>query len=114
MENPGWYTQCTPHQAEIAQGRLESLLNFQTWVIDITGLPMSHASLLDEGTPATEAMTMCNNIQKNKKKTFIIVSNCHLQTIDICKTIADGFDLKAITSDLKDFDYSSGEEDGSG
>ncbi|CAH1450567.1 unnamed protein product [Lactuca virosa] len=114
MENPGWYTQYTPYQDEIAQGRLESLLNFQTMVTNLTGLPMSNASLLDEGTAAAEAMTMCNNIQKNKKKTFIIASNCHPQMTDICKTIADGFDLKVVTSDLKDFDYSFGEEDGSG
>ncbi|CAH1415097.1 unnamed protein product [Lactuca virosa] len=109
MENPGWYTQYTPYQAEIAQGRLESLLNFQTMITDLTGLPMSNASLLDEGTAAAEAMAMCNNIQKGKKKTFIIASNCHPQTIDICKTRADGFDLKVVTSDLKDFDYSSGD-----
>ncbi|CAI9274945.1 unnamed protein product [Lactuca saligna] len=109
MENPGWYTQYTPYQAEIAQGRLESLLNFQTMITDLTGLPMSNASLLDEGTAAAEAMAMCNNIQKGKKKTFIIASNCHPQTIEICKTRADGFDLKVITSDLKDFDYSSGD-----
>ncbi|XP_071693810.1 glycine dehydrogenase (decarboxylating) A, mitochondrial-like [Rutidosis leptorrhynchoides] len=109
MENPGWYTQYTPYQAEIAQGRLESLLNFQTMVTDLTGLPMSNASLLDEGTAAAEAMAMCNNIFKGKKKTFIIASNCHPQTIDICKTRADGFDLKVVTADLKDFDYSSGD-----
>ncbi|GFZ16672.1 glycine decarboxylase P-protein 1 [Actinidia rufa] len=105
MENPGWYTQYTPYQAEIAQGRLESLLNYQTMISDLTGLPMSNASLLDEGTAAAEAMAMCNNIQKGKKKTFIIASNCHPQTIDVCKTRADGFDLKVVVSDLKDFDY---------
>ncbi|ONK59298.1 uncharacterized protein A4U43_C08F5010 [Asparagus officinalis] len=107
MENPGWYTQYTPYQAEIAQGRLESLLNFQTMITDLTALPMSNASLLDEGTAAAEAMAMCNNIQKGKKKTFVIASNCHPQTIDICKTRADGFDLKVVVADLKDFDYSS-------
>ncbi|KAK9065563.1 hypothetical protein SSX86_014964 [Deinandra increscens subsp. villosa] len=109
MENPGWYTQYTPYQAEIAQGRLESLLNFQTMITDLTGLPMSNASLLDEGTAAAEAMAMCNNIQKGKKKTFLIARNCHPQTVDICKTRADGFDLKVVVSDLNDFDYSSGD-----
>lgn len=108
MENPGWYTQYTPYQAEISQGRLESLLNFQTMITDLTGLPMSNASLLDEGTAAAEAMAMCNNILKGKKKTFVIANNCHPQTIDICKTRADGFDLKVITADLKDIDYKSG------
>ncbi|XP_019190556.1 PREDICTED: glycine dehydrogenase (decarboxylating), mitochondrial isoform X2 [Ipomoea nil] len=109
MENPGWYTQYTPYQAEISQGRLESLLNFQTMITDLTGLPMSNASLLDEGTAAAEAMAMCNNIFKGKKKTFIIASNCHPQTIDICKTRADGFELKVVTADLKDIDYKSGD-----
>jgi len=109
LENPAWYTQYTPYQAEISQGRLESLLNFQTLITDLTGLPMSNASLLDEGTAAAEAMSMCNNIQKGKKKTFIIASNCHPQTIDICKTRADGFELKVVVKDLKDIDYKSGD-----
>lgn len=109
MENPAWYTQYTPYQAEISQGRLESLLNYQTMITDLTGLPMSNASLLDEGTAAAEAMSMCNNIQKGKKKTFLIASNVHPQTIDICKTRADGFELKVVTKDLKDIDYKSGD-----
>ncbi|KAF8097035.1 hypothetical protein N665_0296s0018 [Sinapis alba] len=109
LENPAWYTQYTPYQAEISQGRLESLLNFQTMITDLTGLPMSNASLLDEGTAAAEAMAMCNNIQKGKKKTFVIASNCHTQTIEICKTRADGFDLKVVTRDLKEIDYSCGD-----
>ncbi|KAG6423397.1 hypothetical protein SASPL_113792 [Salvia splendens] len=109
MENPAWYTQYTPYQAEISQGRLESLLNYQTMITDLTALPMSNASLLDEGTAAAEAMAMCNNISKGKKKTFVIASNCHPQTIDVCKTRADGFDLKVVVSDVKDIDYSSGD-----
>ncbi|CAA0821295.1 Glycine dehydrogenase (decarboxylating) 1-mitochondrial [Striga hermonthica] len=109
MENPGWYTQYTPYQAEISQGRLESLLNFQTLITDLTALPMSNASLLDEGTAAAEAMAMCNNIQKGKKKTFVVASNCHPQTIDVCKTRADGFDLKVVVSDVNDISYRSGD-----
>ncbi|GAB4854444.1 hypothetical protein Ancab_023028 [Ancistrocladus abbreviatus] len=109
MENPSWYAQYTPYQAKISQGRLESLLNFRTMITDLTGLPMSNASLLDEGTAAAEAMTMCNNILKGKKKTFIIANNCHPQTIGVCKTRADGFDLKVVTADLKDIDYKSGD-----
>ncbi|KAG0493068.1 hypothetical protein HPP92_006466 [Vanilla planifolia] len=109
MENPGWYTQYTPYQAEIAQGRLESLLNFQTMISDLTALPMSNASLLDEGTAAAEAMAMCNNILRGKKKTFLIASNCHPQTIDICKTRAAGFDLNVEVLDLQSIDYRSGD-----
>lgn len=109
MENPAWYTQYTPYQAEISQGRLESLLNYQTMITDLTGLPMSNASLLDEGTAAAEAMAMCNNILKGKKKTFIIANNCHPQTIDICKTRAGGFNLNVVTADLKDINYKSGD-----
>ncbi|KAI0494094.1 hypothetical protein KFK09_024225 [Dendrobium nobile] len=109
MENPGWYTQYTPYQAEIAQGRLESLLNYQTMISDLTALPMSNASLLDEGTAAAEAMAMCNNILRGKKKTFIIASNCHPQTIDICRTRAAGFDLKVEVADFQSIDYRSGD-----
>ncbi|MCO5592691.1 hypothetical protein L7F22_046694 [Adiantum nelumboides] len=109
LENPGWYTQYTPYQAEIAQGRLESLLNFQTMIADFTGMPMSNASLLDEGTAAAEAMTMCSNVSRGKKKTFLIADHCHPQTIDVCKTRATGFDLTVKVVSLKDLDYSSKE-----
>lgn len=106
LENPGWYTQYTPYQAEIAQGRLESLLNFQTMISDLTGFPMSNSSLLDEGTAAAEAMTMCSAIARGKKPKFIVSSRCHPQTIDVCATRADGLGLELVVGDHETFDYS--------
>ncbi|XP_024517987.1 glycine dehydrogenase (decarboxylating), mitochondrial [Selaginella moellendorffii] len=106
MENPGWYTQYTPYQAEIAQGRLESLLNYQTMVAELTGLPMSNASLLDEGTAAAEAMGMCLNIGSRKRPKFLIASNCHPQTIDVCVTRADGLGMTASIVDPDKFEFS--------
>jgi len=106
LENPGWYTQYTPYQAEIAQGRLESLLNFQTMVSDLTGMPMSNSSLLDEGTAAAEAMTMCSAIARGKKPKFIVSRLCHPQTIDVCATRADGLGLELVVADHDKFDFS--------
>ncbi|KAK3233165.1 hypothetical protein CYMTET_56528 [Cymbomonas tetramitiformis] len=106
LENPGWYTQYTPYQAEIAQGRLESLLNYQTMIADLTGLEMSNASLLDEGSAAAEAMTMCSAIARGKKPKFLISDKCHPQSIDVCKTRADGLGLEAVVCNTDDFDYS--------
>mmetsp|Transcript_15918 Transcript_15918/g.38750 ORF Transcript_15918/g.38750 Transcript_15918/m.38750 type:complete len:1038 (-) Transcript_15918:416-3529(-) len=107
LENPGWYTQYTPYQAEIAQGRLESLLNYQTMISDLTGLPMANASLLDEGTAAAEAMTMCSAVNRGKKPKFLISDKCHPQTIAVCVTRADGLGLECVVGNEDAFDYSA-------
>ncbi|KAI0837934.1 glycine dehydrogenase [Hypoxylon sp. FL0890] len=105
LENPAWYTSYTPYQPEISQGRLESLLNFQTVVTDLTALPIANASLLDEGTAAAEAMTLSMNAlstsrAKREGKTFVVSTSLHPQTISVLRGRADGFGIKILELDL--------------
>ncbi|CAG8615510.1 5978_t:CDS:2 [Paraglomus brasilianum] len=111
LESPGWYTQYTPYQPEISQGRLESLLNFQTMVSDITGLPISNASLLDEGTAAAEAMRMCYSHKNRKRHTFFIDENCHPQTIACVQTRAEAFNINIKIGDALTYDFEQHKDD---
>src|SRR5919201_1064923 len=104
LENPGWYTQYTPYQPEISQGRLEALLNYQTMVIDLTGLPVANASLLDEGTAAAEAMTMLHNVAASAGNSFFVAEDCHPQTIEVVRTRAAPFGIRVIVGDPASFD----------
>jgi len=105
LENPGWYTQYTPYQAEISQGRLEVLMNFQTAIADLTGLPLCNASLLDEGSAAAEAMGMCRSIGGAKKTDFFVSDDCHPQTIGVVKTRARGIGLTVHVGDVSEIDF---------
>lgn len=106
LENPGWYTQYTPYQAEIAQGRLEALLNFQTMIIDLTGLEIANASLLDEGTAAAEAMHMVYGLHKSETATKFFVSEaCHPQTISVVQTRAQPLDIEVVVGNHAEFEF---------
>ena len=109
LENPGWYTAYTPYQAEIAQGRLEALINFQTMIIDLTGMEIANASLLDEGTAAAEAMSMLASLRKGAKKQankFFVDKNVFEQTIDILQTRSKPTGIQIVIGDFEEFDTS--------
>ncbi|MDB6172959.1 MAG: glycine dehydrogenase [Chthoniobacteraceae bacterium] len=107
LENPGWYTAYTPYQAEISQGRMEALINFQQMVVDLTGLDIANASLLDEATAAAEAMHMAQQVSKQADSDAIFVSSgCHPQTIEVIRTRAEALGIKVIVAEESAFDFS--------
>ena len=109
LESPGWYTQYTPYQAEISQGRLEALLNFQTAVADLTGLPLANASLLDEATAAAEAMGMCRAIARGHKLGFFVSGDCHPQTIAVVRTRGESMGMNVQVGLVDSIDFATGD-----
>jgi glycine dehydrogenase len=108
MENPGWYTQYTPYQAEISQGRLEALLNYQTMIIDLTGLPIANASLLDEGTAAAEAMHMFDAARpKENGDKFFVSKDVFPQTLDVLKTRSEPIGIELVIGDFNTFEFTT-------
>jgi glycine dehydrogenase len=108
LENPGWYTAYTPYQAEISQGRLEALLNYQTLICDLTGLEISNASMLDEGSAAAEAMMLCARMKEGGGNRFFISQAAHPQTIDIVRTRAKPLGIEVLVGDHRTFEPSAG------
>jgi glycine dehydrogenase len=107
LENPGWYTQYTPYQAEIAQGRLEMLLAFQTMVCDLSGMAIANASMLDEATAAAEAMHLCFSVTEDPAaKTFLVSKDCHPQTIEVVRTRAKPLGIRVVVGDPAEWDFS--------
>ncbi len=104
LENPQWYTQYTPYQPETAQGRLEALLNFQTMVSDLTGLPLTSSSLLDEATAAAEAVAMIVSIGRNKRTKFYVAQDCHPQTIAVVQTRGESMGIEIVVGEAESFD----------
>ena len=102
LENPAWYTAYTPYQAEIAQGRLEALVNFQTMVCDLTAMPIANASMLDEATAAAEAMTLAKRSVKSKSNTFVVAGDCHPQTIEVIQTRASPLGITVLLANSLD------------
>lgn len=109
LENPAWYTQYTPYQAEIAQGRLEALLNFQTMVADLTALPLANASLLDEATAAAEAMSMCRALSTLQGRTFFVAEDCHPQIIGVLQTRAKPLNISITIGNPDTLNFSNDE-----
>ena len=99
LENPAWYTAYTPYQAEISQGRMEAMMNFQTMVADLSGMQLANASMLDEATACAEAMTLCQRMSKSRGKVFFVAEDCHPQNIDVVKTRAATLDIEIVIGD---------------